>query len=97
MLDYPARTAVTSDNAGLQVLSGKNAAGKRAVLVVNFKTGTERVRLVLKGADGARFASTTLNDDSDEVRREVAVPVDGTLLLEGAPTGRSSVTLLTEL
>lgn len=97
MLDYPARTAVSSDSTGLQVLAGRNAAGKRAVLVVNFKTGAERLRLSLKGAGGARFACTTLNDADDEARGEVAAFTDGTLLLDGAPKDRSSIMLLTEL
>ena len=97
MLDYPARTAVSSDSTGLQVLAGRNAAGKRAVLVVNFKTGAERLRLSLKGAGGARFACTTLNDADDEARCEVTASTDGTLLLDGAPTDRSSIMLLTEL
>jgi hypothetical protein len=97
MLDYPARTAVSSDSIGLQVLAGRNGAGKRAALVVNFKTGSERVKLALKGAGGARFACTTLNDADDEARCEVTASTDGTLWLDGAPEGRSSITLLTEL
>ena len=97
MLDYPQRVSVASNNGDLQIIAGANAAGKRAVLVVNFKTGAERIRLTLKGAEGVRFTCTTLDDGSDEGNREVVVEADGTLWLDGAPKGRSSVTLLTEL
>ena len=97
MLDYPRRVAVSSGNDGLQILAGMNAKGKRAVLVANFKTGSERIRLTLKGAGGVRFACTRLDDESNDARREVKVEADGTLWLDGAPKGRSSVALLTEL
>ena len=97
MRDYPQRVSVASNNGDLQILAGTNAAGKRAVLVVNFKTGAERIRLTIKGAEGVRFSCTTLDEGSDEAKREVAVEADGTLWLDGAQKGRSSVTLLTEL
>ena len=97
MLDYPRLVAVSSGNDGLQILAGMNADGKRAVLVANFKTGAERIRLTLKGAGGVRFACTRMDDENNEARREVKVEEDGTLWLDGAQKGRSAVALLTEL
>ena len=97
MRDYPQRVSTASNNDDLQILAGTNADGKRAVLVVNFKTGAERIHLTLNGAEGVRLSCTSLDDGSDEAKREVAVEADGTLWLDGAPKGRSSVTLLTEL
>ena len=97
MLDYPQRVSVASNNDDLQILAGMDAGGKRAILVVNFKTGAERIRLTLKGAEGVRFSCTSLDEGSDEAKREVAIEADGTIWLDGAPKDRSSVTLLTEL
>ena len=55
------------------------------------------LRLSLAGVGGVRFACESVDDDSNEARREVKVEEDGTLWLDGAPKGRSSVVLLTEL
>ncbi len=97
MLDYPRRVAASSNNDGLQILAGMNAEGRRAVLVANFKTGAGRICLSLAGAGGVRFACEFLDDESDQTRSEVKTEEDGTLWLDGAPKGRSSVALLTEL
>ena len=96
MLDHPNRVAVTSDQLNVQVLAGKSANGRRAVLVSNFKSGMDRVELVLKGAPNTRFRRLTTDADRDEARDAVWTDADGRLVLKGVPADLSSCVYLVE-
>jgi len=97
MLDYPQRAQVQSCDAGLQVLAGRNAEGRRAVLVANFKTGLPRIRLELKGVGRTEFRLVRTDEDAAETAETVSSDADGVLVLPGAPEDASSVILLEEI
>lgn len=67
-----------SPDANVQVLAGRADDGRRAVLVSNFKSGADEVRLTLRGAESTTFGVTCLDKDNDDLRYDVTVPPDGT-------------------
>ena len=96
MLDCPERVVVTPGDPNVWVLAGRNAEGRRALLVSNYKSGLKTVDLILRGAEGKAFACTAFTEDQNEAHGDVSVAADGRLVLSGAKPGFSSAYLLTE-
>ncbi|MBO5680197.1 MAG: hypothetical protein J6T08_00645, partial [Lentisphaeria bacterium] len=86
----------STEDLNLQVLAGKNADGKRALLVSSFKNGADKLELSLKDAKGVTFKVQKTDLDNNALESTVKVGANGKIVLDGAPEGQSVLYLLTE-
>ena len=93
---YENRVKSSTEDLNLQVLAGKNAEGKRALLVSSFKNGADKLELSLKDAKGVTFKVRKTDLENNELESTVKVGANGKIVLEGAPEGQSVLYLLTE-
>lgn len=88
--------AAASGSLDLQILAGTDADGRRAVLISDFKSGAEKINLVLNGAENVRFTQVRIDFEHDWLESECETDAKGNLVLDGAEEGKSSVILLRE-
>ena len=93
---YENRVKSSTEDLNLQVLAGKNAEGKRALLVSSFKNGADKLELSLKDAKGVTFKVRKTDLENNDLESTVKVGANGKIVLEGAPEGQSVLYLLTE-
>ena len=96
MTRHPRRASATSDDPNVRVLAGRDAEGRRAVLVSNFKSGAGEIRLSFPGAANVRFKTTLTDTEHDALEGEVRTDAEGALTLPGAVPGHSSAWYLRE-
>ena len=94
---YEKRVSAVSDEFNAQVLAGIGTDGKRAVLVSDFKSGANEIKLKLNGGGNIRFRMIRIDYENEWTESECESGADGTLSLKGAETGKSAATLLCEI
>ncbi len=93
---YENRVEASSDTGDIKLLAGVNAGGRRAVLVADFKSGTEELRLTLTGAADTLFSVIRVDFDHDWLETECKSDAEGQIALAGAEEGKSVLFLLLE-